>query len=152
MFILLKRSSKDLIYCFCAFMLMSCSHVTHTTSKLVAGASGATQEKAYIFDVEVPGQPKAPLMGVFYSAPNWENSPVVLLVPGAGNPTFMGQQKGNGAHTYSKPLNITQMWAHELAKLGFSSFAYNKRTCRAGQDKLCRNNAVDDIYKKGPVF
>ena len=133
------------------FILVGCSHVSHSTSQLIAGASGEVQEKAYIFDVEVPGQPKAPLMGVFYTAPNSENRPVVLFVPGAGNPTFLGRQKSNGAHTYSKPLNITQMWAHELAKAGFSSFAYNKRTCRAGQDHLCRNNAVTDVFEKGPV-
>ena len=135
-----------------AVLLMgACSHITHTTSTLAASSSGKLQEKAYVFDVEIPGQPKAPLMGVFYSAPNWENHPVVLFVPGGGNPSFMGRQKGNGAQTYSTPLNVTQMWAEELAAAGFSSFAYNKRTCRAGQDKLCRNNAVTDIYKKGPL-
>ena len=129
----------------------ACSHMTHTTSVIAAGASGRIQEKAYIFDVEVPNQPKSLLMGVFYSAPNWENRPVILFVPGGGNPSFMGRQKGNGAETYSSPLNVTQMWAEELAAAGFSSFAYNKRTCRAGQNKLCRNNAVNDIYKKGPL-
>ena len=145
-------STCRLLIAFCiGAVAVGCGHVNHSTSKLIAGASGEVQEKAYIFDVTVPGQPKAPLMGVFYTAPNSENRPVVLFVPGAGNPTFLGRQKSNGAHTYAKPLNITQMWAHELARAGFSSFAYNKRTCRAGQDHLCRNNAVNDVFSKGPV-
>ena len=131
--------------------LVACGHVTRSTHQFVAGASGKVQEKAYVFDVKVPGQPKSELMGVFLAAPNSEERPVILMVPGAGNSTFLGRQKSNGAHTYSKPLNITQMWAHELADAGFSSFSYNKRTCRAGQDHLCRNNAVTDIYQKGPV-
>ena len=148
---LLKFSLRLFLITNAFVVVAGCSHMTHSTHQLVAGASGKVQEKAYVFDVEVPGQPKSELMGVFLAAPNSENKPIVLMVPGAGNSTFLGSQKSNGAHTYSKPLNITQMWAHELADAGFSSFSYNKRTCRAGQDHLCRNNAVTDIYKKGPV-
>ena len=148
---LLKLRAKLFLIAIILSVLVGCSHMTHSTHQLVAGASGKVQEKAYIFDVEVSGQPKSELMGVFLAAPNSENRPVVLMVPGAGNSTFLGRQKSNGAHTYSKPLNITQMWAHELADAGFSSFSYNKRTCRAGQDHLCRNNAVRDIYKNGPI-
>ena len=143
-------STCRLLIAFCiGAVAVGCGHVNHSTSKLIAGASGEVQEKAYIFDVTVPGQPRPHLWG-FSTAPNSENRPVVLFVPGAGNPTFLGRQKSNGAHT-CKTIKHHANVGSRLARAGFSSFAYNKRTCRAGQDHLCRNNAVNDVFAKGPV-
>ena len=131
--------------------LFGCAFFHNASGTIQAAASGKTVERDHVFEVKHQGKVMAKLNGRFYMASNWQDLPVVLFVPGSGNPSHLGTQKGNGLDTYTKPVNVSELWAEALAAEGFSSFTYDKRTCQPVHGSGCHENPIGDIYEEGPV-
>ena len=130
---------------------LGCAFFHNASGTIEAAASGQTVERDHIFEVKHQGKTLAKLNGRFYMAPQWQDLPVVLFVPGSGNPSHLGTQKGNGLDTYTKTVNVYELWAKALAAEGLSSFTYDKRTCQPVHESGCHANPIADIYEEGPV-
>lgn len=134
----------------CSFVLAGCPFFHNASGTLEAKAFGQTAERDHTFEVKSNGTVLSRLNGRFYAASDWQNLPVVLFVPGSGNPSHLGTQKGNGIETYTEPVDVVASWAATLAEEGFSSFTYDKRTCQPAHDPACHASPLGDIYEEGP--
>lgn len=77
--------------------------------------------------------------------------PAIVFVPGGGNLSRSGTQRGDGARLYMAPVEVTDAWASAFAERGYLALAYDKRTCTPRDDERCRANPTADLDRLGPV-
>lgn len=77
--------------------------------------------------------------------------PAIVFVPGGGNVSRTGSQRGDGVRLYRAPVDVTAQWATAFAERGYLALAYDKRTCTPRDDTRCLANPTDDVDREGPV-
>lgn len=94
-------------------------------------------------------EPKAELRAAIFR-PIKELLPktLVIIVPGSGNVSRLGEVAGDGIKNYSDGLNMNLAWASSLADQGLFVLSYDKRTCTTRMNAICKTNdqkIVDEL-------
>jgi len=153
---------KDLVIIFIAFLvnlLDGCAYRSKNTLQKQALMAPSEQEKktknfkAHI-DVSVPIKlPDGTILEVQaeVSRPEKKIEPKTLfiLVPGSGNVSRRGETAGDGVDLYVTPVEIYSLWSNILSENGFFVLSYDKRTCNANFNILCKKNPTKDIDDTG---
>lgn len=88
---------------------------------------------------------------------------VIIIAPGSGNISRLGEVNNNGVKNYTNTLHQVELFSQNLAKKGFFVFSYDKRTCQEKHNPLCKNSSssvvninsieplssdLDEVYEK----
>lgn len=131
-------------------------HVSHAPD----APEVVVEERSFTFPLVAPREdgavpedaPTATLGAALYALEDQSaRRPAVVFVPGGGNISRSGSQRGDGVRLYAAPVDVTEAWAHAFAERGYLALAYDKRTCTPRDDGRCQQNPTDDVDREGPV-
>ncbi len=123
----------------------------HDTAPDARAPDVLVQEVSVHVPLTADGSESATLGGELYRLDDDRQRPAVLLVPGGGNVSRAGSQRGDGSHNYEAPVDVTARWATAFAERGYLALAYDKRTCTPRDDARCRANPTEDLDAEGPI-
>jgi alpha-beta hydrolase superfamily lysophospholipase len=93
-------------------------------------ADGSSKVNATVFRPEKMHSPKT----------------LIIIVPGSGNVSRLGESVGDGIHNYKSSLNLSSLWAEALSAQGIFVLAYDKRNCSLAN---CQKNSQSSLESLG---